>query len=57
MLRRIGVLPSRSRGRGIAAMFVVWVGLVVFGQNAQGQTPPVLVNQPQPSRDWLYLRK
>ena len=47
MLRRIGVLPSHSGGRGIAAMFVVWVGLVVFGQNAEGQTPPVLVKQPQ----------
>jgi hypothetical protein len=40
-------MRKRSGGRGIAAMFVVWVGLVVFGQNAEGQTPPVLVNQPQ----------
>src|SRR5262249_35399410 len=37
----------KRSGHGIAAMFVVWVGLVVFSQNAEGQTPPVLGIQPQ----------
>jgi len=41
-------MRKHSGGSATAAMFVVWVALVVFGQNAYGQTPPVLGTQPQP---------